>query len=299
MTPYAPLRVIRPRFKLLSRGQRAVMSNIDERTVAGFGEEWARFDQTDVPAEELERLFDAYFSVFPWFQLPEKAVGFDLGCGSGRWARLAAPRVGTLHCIDASEAALGVARRSLASLPNVQFHHASVGDLPFTAGTMDFGYSLGVLHHVPDTGAAIAQCVHLLRPGAPFLLYLYYRFDNRPVWFRRLWELSDLGRRAIARLPLDRRHLVTDVIAATIYWPLAMSALCLEHLGFNTSTLPLSAYRDKSFYTMRTDALDRFGTQLEQRFTRDEIETMMKKAGLTNIRFRDGVPFWCAVGTRV
>lgn len=274
------------------------MSNIDERTVAGFGEEWARFDQSDVPAEELARLFDAYFSEFPWGQLPKDAVGFDLGCGSGRWARLAAPRVGTLHCIDASEAALGVARRSLAALPNVHFHQASVGDLPFAPGSMDFGYSLGVLHHVPDTAAAIAQCVRLLRPGAPFLVYLYYRFDNRPAWFRRLWELSDLGRRAIARLPLDHRHLVTDVIAATVYWPLARSALRLEQLGVDTSTLPLSAYRDTSFYTMRTDALDRFGTQLEQRFTRDEIETMMKNAGLTNIRFRDGVPFWCAVGTR-
>ncbi len=274
------------------------MSNEDARTVAGFGEEWARFDQSDVPAEELARLFDAYFSEFPWGQLPKDAVGFDLGCGSGRWARLAAPRVGTLHCIDASEAALGVARRSLASLPNVHFHQASVGDLPFEPRSMDFGYSLGVLHHVPDTAAAIAQCVRLLRPGAPFLVYLYYRFDNRPAWFRRLWELSDLGRRAIARLPLDRRHLVTDVIAASVYLPLARSALRLEQLGVDVSTLPLSAYRDKSFYTMRTDALDRFGTQLEQRFTRDEIETMMKNAGLTNIRFRDGVPFWCAVGTR-
>lgn len=274
------------------------MSNIDERTVAGFGEEWARFDQREVPADELLHLFEAYFSEFPWEQLPEDSVGFDVGCGSGRWARFVAPKVGTLHCIDASEEALGVARRSLATVPNVHFHQASVGDLPFEPGSMDFGYSLGVLHHVPETASAIAQCVRLLRPGAPFLVYLYYRFDNRPAWFRRLWALSDLGRQVIARLPLDRRHLVTDVIAATVYWPLARSALRLEKLGVDTSMLPLSAYRDKSFYTMRTDALDRFGTRLEQRFTRDEIEVMMKSAGLTNIRFRDGVPFWCAVGTR-
>lgn len=274
------------------------MSNIDERTVAGFGEEWARFDQSDVPPDELARLFDAYFSEFPWGQLPKDAVGFDLGCGSGRWARLAAPRVGTLHCIDASQAALGVAQRSLASLPNVQFHQASVGDLPFEPGTMDFGYSLGVLHHVPDTADAIASCVKLLKPGAPFLVYLYYRFDNRPAWFRWLWELSDVGRRRISKLPLDRRHLVTDAIAAGVYWPLARAARRLETLGLDVAAMPLSAYRDKSFYTMRTDALDRFGTGLEQRFTRNEIEAMMKHAGLTNIRFRDGVPFWCAVGTR-
>ena len=43
---------------------------------------------------------------------------------------------------------------------------------------------------------------------------------------------------------------------------------------------------------------DRFGTQLEQRFTRDEIRLMMERAGLENIAFREGVPYWCAVGTK-
>jgi hypothetical protein len=47
---------------------------------------------------------------------------------------------------------------------------------------------------------------------------------------------------------------------------------------------------------MRTDALDRFGTRLEQRFTRDEIKQMMRNAGLENIRFSDSKPFWVAVG---
>ncbi len=26
--------------------------------------------------------------------------------------------------------------------------------------------------------------------NAPFLLYLYYAFDNRPAWFRALWMLG-------------------------------------------------------------------------------------------------------------
>jgi hypothetical protein len=47
---------------------------------------------------------------------------------------------------------------------------------------------------------------------------------------------------------------------------------------------------------MRTDALDRFGTRLEQRFTRPEITQMMENAGLENIRFSDGLPYWTAIG---
>ena len=36
---------------------------------------------------------------------------------------------------------------------------------------------------------------------------------------------------------------------------------------------------------MRTDARDRFGTPLEQRFTKSEIKKMMEEAGLEKIKF--------------
>jgi hypothetical protein len=47
---------------------------------------------------------------------------------------------------------------------------------------------------------------------------------------------------------------------------------------------------------MRTDSRDRFGTPLEQRFTRAEIATMMEASGLERISFSNEAPFWCAVG---
>ena len=62
--------------------------------------------------------------------------------------------------------------------------------------------------------------------------------------------------------------------------------------------MPLRGYRDYSFYTMRTDARDRFGTPVEKRFTRSEITAMMGRSGLDNIVFSDSEPFWCAVGTK-
>lgn len=182
------------------------MRNVDVKTVEGFGDEWSRFDQSGTAAGELEDLFNGYFAVFPWDKLPPGAVGFDAGCGSGRWARLAAPRVGRLHCVDASEQALSVARRNLSELGNVSFHVASIEDMPFADGSMDFGYSLGVLHHMPDTRAAIAACVSKLKVGAPLLVYLYYAFDNRPGWFRSLWKASDAARRVVSRMPPPLRQ---------------------------------------------------------------------------------------------
>ena len=272
--------------------------NIDPQTVEGFGREWAAYDQTALGEREHREWFDAYFSIFPWNTLPPDAEGFDLGCGSGRWAALAADRVGTLHCIDPSRDALAVARRRLGARRNVEFHLAGAHEIPLADGSQDFGYSLGVLHHIPDTAAAMRDCVVKLKPGAPFLVYLYYAFDNKPAWYRVLWRTSELGRRTISRLPFPPKKALTTAIAAAVYWPAARLARFAEACGIQVSNFPLTAYRRSSFYTMRTDALDRFGTRLEHRFSRAEIEAMMKAAGLSDVRFRDGVPFWVAVGRR-
>ncbi len=272
--------------------------NLDRETVRDFGAEWQRFDQSGVVAAEMARMFGEYFAVFPWDDLPPNAEGFDAGCGSGRWARLVAPRVGRLHCIDASAAALAVARARLAPLPNCVFHEAALATMPIPDGSQDFGYSLGVLHHLPDPTAGLATCVKKLKPGGLMLIYVYYAFDNRPPWFRLLWRLSDLMRRRIAAAPFGTKSVIAEILAGLVYWPLARGARLVERLGGKVANWPLSAYRWRSYYSMRTDALDRFGTRLEHRMTQAAIEAMMERAGLTAIRFSPSVPFWCAVGRK-
>jgi SAM-dependent methyltransferase len=272
--------------------------NVDPRVVEGFGDEWTRFNQSAPSETEMLAAFGEYFRIFPWHSLPSNAVGFDLGCGSGRWAKFVAPRVGLLHCIDASRAALEVAKANLAGCGNVVFREASVDDIPLPADSADFGYSLGVLHHIPDTAAGLRSCVGKLKKGAPFLLYIYYRFENRPRWYVAMWKVSDVLRRVVSALPLRVRSVISEIIAALVYWPWARLALLADKLGLPARSMPLSYYRRRSFYTMRTDARDRLGTSLERRFTRNEIERMMRAAGLGNIMFSDSPPYWCAVGYR-
>lgn len=38
--------------------------NIDEQVVAGFGDEWSRFDQSELDQAELHRMFENYFNIF-------------------------------------------------------------------------------------------------------------------------------------------------------------------------------------------------------------------------------------------
>lgn len=271
--------------------------NIDPKTVIGFGDEWERFDQSTLKLAEHQELFNRYFSIFPWDLINSTSVGFDMGCGSRRWAKLVAPRVGELHCIDPSSAIL-IAKKNLEEFSNCIYHGDSVEEVNLATESMDFGYSLGVLHHIPNTQSALNDCVDKLKIGAPFLLYLYYVFDNKPFWFRILFKISNPIRLVVSRLPHSIRYFVSQIIAIFVYFPLSRFALFLEKIGVSVDKVPLNAYRKLSFYTMRTDALDRFGTQLEQRFSKPEIEEMMIAAGLVDIKFNNTVPFWCAVGIK-
>ena len=272
-------------------------NNMDAETVASFGDEWSRYDQSSMSYSEASEIFMEYFSIFPWDMLPSNPVGFDMGCGSGRWAKFVAPKVGRLNCIDPSSA-LDIARRNLIDFKNVEYIKASVSESGIPINSQDFGYSLGVLHHVPDTESAINSCVSILKSGAPLLVYLYYAFDNRGWVYRLLWRASDLVRRIICKLPSRFKHLVTDVIAVIVYFPLARLSLLLDKVGINAVSIPLFFYRNHSFYTMRTDSRDRFGTPLEQRFTKQQIKSYMERSGLIDIKFSDNAPYWCAVGIK-
>ena len=99
-------------------------------------------------------------------------------------------------------------------------------------------------------------------------------------------------------MPFFLKYPLTNLIAAIVYYPLARFSLVLEKSGFNVSHVPLTEYRAKSFYTMRTDALDHFGTRLENRFTQKEIKEMLEDAGLIDIKFSDIAPYWCAIGIK-
>lgn len=272
--------------------------NIDRLVVEDFGREWRAFNQSEIADEALLRAFNQYFDIFPFEKISQNSIGFDMGCGSGRWAKLIAPRVGRLNCIDPSEMALAEAKNKLRDFQNCHFECAPVGDVALPQGSQDFGYCLGVLHHTPDTLAGIKSCVEKLKPGAPFLLYLYYRFDNKPVWYRLIWSLSDILWRIVSVMPFRLKFLVCQVIAHAIYWPLSRAALISEKLGFNVDNFPLSDYRTKPVYFLKTDALDRFGTRLEKRFTRAEITQMLHQAKLVDIKFSNSAPFWVAVGIK-
>jgi 2-polyprenyl-3-methyl-5-hydroxy-6-metoxy-1,4-benzoquinol methylase len=274
----------------------AIQKNIDAKTVDSFGEEWEHFNTfTD---EEITIAGDQYFDIIDKTWLEGKTA-LDVGCGSGRWTKYVAQYAHFVEAIDPSKAVYSSAQL-LQEVPNTRISNAGVDNIPFEDHSFDFVFSLGVLHHIPDTQLAMQQCVAKLKPQGKFLVYLYYNFEQRGLLFKAVFMLSNLIRLWISKMPSFLKKVCCDFIALLVYLPLVFLSKCIEKIGLKkiSNQIPLSYYKSHSFYIMRNDALDRFGTPLEQRFSRAEITEMMQKCGLKNIIISENEPFWHAVGEK-
>jgi SAM-dependent methyltransferase len=272
--------------------------NLDPVTVASFGDEWTRFSLFS--EEDIRIAGEQYFDIVTPDMLGPEKTALDIGCGTGRWSLFLASRIGFIEAVDPSSAVFSAARLT-AACGNIRVTQAGVDNLPFADAAFDFVFSLGVMHHLPDTQEAIRKAVAKLKPGGHFLIYLYYSLDNRSGGYRFLFRLTNLLRKVISRFPSRLKQVVCDLIAVLVYLPFAGLARIIRSLFPRKNwyrRLPLSYYHDKGFYIIRNDALDRMGTPLEHRFSRKQIEAMLRSAGLEQIVFSESEPFWHAVGKK-
>jgi SAM-dependent methyltransferase/uncharacterized protein YbaR (Trm112 family) len=98
----------------------------------------------------------------------------DAGCGSGRFAEIAAAAGAEVLAVDLS-AAVDAAAANLARFPNAHVVQADLRKLPFRAEAVGRLYSIGVLQHTPDPIASARSLVGFLAPGAAFALTVYAR----------------------------------------------------------------------------------------------------------------------------
>lgn len=274
-------------------------ANIDKETVDSFGDEWEKF--SSFSDKEIEKIGDEYFDIVDNSIINKQSIVLDLGCGSGRWSKYLANKVQFIEAVDPSKAVIS-ASMLLGNVNNTRVTQASVDNIPFNNNSFDFAMSLGVLHHIPDTRKALFNLVEKTKVGGYVLLYLYYNLDNRGLLYKSLFKLSVYPRLLISRLPNSIKKILCDIIAIIVYLPLIMLAEIVRRI-FPTKSFyqkfPLSYYIGKSFNVVRNDALDRFGTPLEQRFSKIEIIQMMHSCGLSELRFSENSPYWHVVGKRV
>ncbi len=272
--------------------------NIDKKTVESFGEEWNSFH--GFSESDIKISGDKYFDIVTDEMLNKESLVIDIGCGSGRFIKYLQGRYKKIIGLDPSSAILS-ADNLLGKDDTIELVQASTDNIPYPDNYFDFGYSLGVLHHIPDTQKALSDSVRKIKPGGYFLLYLYYSLDNRSVFFKLLFHLSNAVRWVVSKLPTRIKKIVCDMLAIILYMPFVGLCRLLKMMGVPQHIrrkIPLQAYEDQSFYIIRNDSLDRFGTPLEQRFSKKEIYTMMEQAGLSEIIFSEKIPYWHSVGKK-
>ncbi|RZK44640.1 MAG: class I SAM-dependent methyltransferase [Pedobacter sp.] len=78
----------------------------------------------------INRVGDQYFDVVPASMTGSDKIAADFGCGTGRWTKYFASRVGAIAAIDPSDA-IFTASSVLEHTPNVALYKASIDNLPF------------------------------------------------------------------------------------------------------------------------------------------------------------------------
>jgi SAM-dependent methyltransferase len=270
--------------------------NLDQQVIDSFGHEWAAFDYAEGETDEaLNAQFVAYLTPIDLSEFNAKSsVAADFGAGSGRWASRLLPYFSLVYALEPSDGATRVLKKKFSKESRMKILQETVGANSIPAGSLDLAMSLGVLHHIPDTALAIKDIASKVKGGGIFLCYLYYKLDNKPLYYRGLFWASNSLRWVISRLPYALRRFIARVIASIVYFPLARTAKLLEKRGKNVSNFPLHHYANMPFVMLQNDALDRFGTRLEQRFSKKEITEMLRNAGfdLSTLKFSDVEPFW-------
>jgi SAM-dependent methyltransferase len=230
-----------------------------------FSEEWQSYG-TLLPEHESE--FDAYFDLLDLNSLQDCVV-VDLGCGSGRWSAKLAPFCKTIVLVDFSDA-IFVAESNLSQVDNAIFFRGDITNLPFLDESVDFLFSLGVLHHLDEPCLPVAK--RLMRLGPRGLFYLYYALDNRPAYYRHLLSVVTASRCSLARLKSEsKRRKISRALAWVVYRPMVGAGHLAQKVGIRVPVPLYESYRGKSTYRIEQDAYDRFFTSIEQRVSREDI----------------------------
>jgi SAM-dependent methyltransferase len=105
----------------------------------------------------------------------------DAGCGGGRYSCLLAHQGARVIGVDLSDA-VDKARSLCEGMPNVAILQADLLDLPIAEASVDFAFSIGVLHHSPDARRAFAQVAARVKRGGKLAVWLYRKNTLPQEW---------------------------------------------------------------------------------------------------------------------
>ncbi|MBA3514221.1 MAG: methyltransferase domain-containing protein [Pyrinomonadaceae bacterium] len=224
-------------------------------TAANFGWQWQHFTQED--QKYADQFLGWIAPVTPEF-FKDKIV-LEGGCGKGRHTQLAAVwGAQDVIGVDLS-AAVDTAFAATRHLENAHIIQADIYQLPIKK-RIDYAFSVGVLHHLPDAHRGFLSLASKVRAGGHLSAWVYGAENNE--WITRL--VSPMREHLTSRInPRTLLHLskvpTALVYLATklVYRPLNRVAggAMARRLFYNDYLLAISGFGWKEQHTIVFDHL--------------------------------------------
>jgi SAM-dependent methyltransferase len=239
-----------------------------EAYAASFGYEWGRHRKTQLDSVSgLSRSRDAFLAKTGL--TADELVGarvLDVGVGSGRFAEIAADLGASVVGIDLTRAA-DVAGENLGRRALVA--QADLFDPPFADETFDVVYSIGVLHHTPDTRAAVQRISRLVKPGGTLAIWVYHP--------RLSQHVSDAYRRLTTRMSEPALYRLSQG-ASFLYYPQRIPLVGRLLRG----AVPISFEADRAWRTL--DTFDWYSPKFQWKHTVPEVVGWFEQLGYSDVR---------------
>ena len=259
-----------------------------DQTIKDFGKQWIKYHDNEGYYGSIELFSDILSPHLKPNEIEGCRVA-EIGSGTGRIVNMlldaGAKHVFAIEPSDAFEVLChNIRQREKVTCLKI------TGDQMPAYENLDYIFSIGVLHHIPDPSPVVEAAFKALRSGGHFVVWLYGKEGNG-LYLALVKPLRVLTK----RLP----HFMLASLVELIHWPLVLYIKLCHYLPLPLRGYMLSVIAKMSPEKRRLIIYDQLNPSYAKYYTRVEAEKLLIDRKFINVRthHRHGYS-WTVIGTK-